>query len=57
MASNIKEKNLVYSFDEQYSLPYDNVKKIEYSPENTYVNSIAMDNIYQQLIDNDKVVA
>lgn len=57
MASNIKEKNLVYSFDEYYGLPYDDVKSVDYTNENAYVNSIALNNTYQQLIDNDKVVA
>ena len=57
MASNIKEKKLIYSFDDYTSMPYPSAKNIDYSSSNSFVNSTTLNNTYQQLVDNDLYVA
>lgn len=57
MASNIPEKNLIYSFDDYASLPYKDEHNINYSNENSFINSTSLNNTYQQLVDNDLHIA
>jgi hypothetical protein len=46
MASNIKEKNKVYSFKSYTDLPYSDDKNINYSYENSMINSSNLNNTY-----------
>lgn len=57
MASNIKEKNTIYAFEQRSSMPYPDDKNINYSSLNSYINSTSLNNTYQQLVDNDQYIA
>ena len=46
MASNIPEKNKAYSFKSFTTLPYPDAKNINYSYENSMLNSSILNNTY-----------
>ena len=46
MASNLKAKQLIYSFKEFDTLPYPNAANVEYGSGNEYMNSTALNNTF-----------
>ena len=46
MGNNIKEKNLIYSLRDYRNLPYSDYRTINYGGNNTYLNSIAINNTF-----------
>ena len=57
MSSNIKAKNLIYSFSKYDELPYQKAENVNYDVKNTFINMVALNNTYGQCVDNDMYVA
>lgn len=56
MSSNLKTKNLIYSFNKHNELPYGTVQTIDYNNGSQYVNMTQLNNTYGQCIDNDMFI-
>lgn len=57
MASNIDTKNTISDFKHFSALPYPRVGNVDYGASRAFIDSIALNNTYKQLVDNDLYVA
>ncbi len=56
MGNNLKQKNNIQEMQKFSSLPYDNADKISFNENNCYINSVTLNNVFNQLVENDLYV-